>query len=54
MTGALRIGSLDSRGDTMVQGSPNVFVNGIAAARIGDLDSRGDTKTVGSTNVFIN
>lgn len=48
-----RVGDVDSRGDSNVTGSSNVFVNGIAVVRTGDTDSRGDTE-IGTGTVYVN
>lgn len=54
MGGIARVGDKDSRGNTIVSGSSNVFINGRAVARVGDKDSRGDTLVQGSSTVFVN
>lgn len=53
MSAVTRVGDVDSRGDSNVTGSGNVFVNGRAAVRTGDTDSRGDTE-IGTGTVYVN
>jgi uncharacterized Zn-binding protein involved in type VI secretion len=55
MPAIVRKGDKDTDDDAMVTGSPNVFVNGIAATRHGDKDTDDDqTITKKPWNVFIN
>ena len=59
MPAAARIGDSVSCGDTVAQGSPNVFVNGIPWTRVGvDLTAghcwSPTTLISGASNVFVN
>lgn len=59
MPAACRIGDPISCGDTMAQGSPDVFCNGIPWTRVGPDNTAGHcwspTSLIsGSSNVFIN
>jgi len=54
--GAFRVGDSDSRGDIMVTGSPNVYVNGRRLTRVGDIDNDipPDRMVTGSPTVITN
>ena len=47
------IGDLVTGGDTMAEGSNNVFVGGIGVCRAGDKDTENDSAT-GSSDTFAN
>ena len=56
MSSSVRVGDPDSDGDSLVQGSRNVLVNGRPKSRIGDIDSDGPPNSLvqGSPNVLTN
>ena len=51
---AVRITDIDSHGDELISGSPNVWSNDLSNVRITDIDSNGDTVVTSSIDVFIN
>ena len=58
MAQATRLGDLDTGHDAcpataLQEGSPTVFINGLAAGRIGDSVSCGGTVAEGSSDVWI-
>lgn len=52
---AVRVNDKDDNQDVVLDGSPNVFVNGLSSVRVGDIDFPSfNTKTEGSPTVFVN
>ena len=54
MSGLVRIGDEDSAKNKMVEGSSDVFVNGIEVCRLKDKDSAKNEVVTGSASVFVN
>ena len=54
MPAVIRIGDPGSHGGSVISGSPDTTVNGIAVARVGDQTACGATLQGGSPDVEVN